>query len=92
VFTLELTVRDPAGDLDVDVAVPIEERSTIDELMRQLVALLKWPRLDATGNAVDYVVLDARTMQPLPGASTVTDASLMRGSIIILAPVGANKA
>ncbi|HLZ25912.1 MAG TPA: hypothetical protein VKV73_01170 [Chloroflexota bacterium] len=84
--TLDLTVRDMAGDLEVDVSVPLEGGSSVDQLVSRLVALLKWPRLDSAGHAVQYVVLDPRTHLAYVGTRTIGETGLMRAMTVVLAP------
>ncbi|MBI2910578.1 MAG: EsaB/YukD family protein [Chloroflexi bacterium] len=86
-YTLQVTVRD-LGDLEVDLALPMEEPGTVGQLVDQAVQYLRWPRLDSNEHPVRYVALDPRTKRPLDGAATLADAGIFRGSIVILAPTG----
>ncbi len=87
-YILQLTVRDLAGDLEVDVSVPLDEPGTVAELVDRIVGLLKWPRLDSRGAPVRYVALEPAARRPLADSLTLADAGIFRGSTIALAPAG----
>jgi hypothetical protein len=85
-YNLTLTVKDLAGDLEVDLRVPLEDRATVDDLVVQVVALLKWPRLDSAGRAVSYVALAEESGQPLAGNRTLEDCGIFHSATVLLAP------
>jgi hypothetical protein len=75
-----------AGDLEVDVAVPLSERATVAELVGKIVSLLKWPRLNSAGQLVPYAALDPVTRSEISPHLLASTTELIHGGTVVLAP------